>query len=231
MTKKLYIIHGWTYTIEPWTQTVGILQAQGYEVVQLRVPGLTAPSEKSWTVDEYVSWLREQLQHEEHPIVLGHSNGGRIAMHYDVAYPGHLSKLILLSSAGIEVAQRRISLKRRVFRVAAKLLAPLKHVPFASKVVYRLLGSDYGAAPPHMKVTLANMLASDKLFDASNVTAPTSILWGEADTVTPVSMARALNGSIKGSTMKLLPDWKHAPYITHPTELAEELVQVLEQSS
>lgn len=228
---KLFIIHGWAYSIEPWQNTVDNLREQGVEVVQLKVPGLTEPSNEIWTVEKYVAWLGEQLVHEDHPIVLGHSNGGRIAMHFDVEHLGKFRKLMLLNSAGIEIRSERLSVKRRIIRIAAKLLKPLKHIPGLKKLVYRLLGSDYGNAPKNMQATLAHMLASDRSFDATKVTAPTSILWGEADTTTPLAMGKKLHQLISQSTLKTIPDWHHAPYRTHPEQLATEILKILEDTA
>lgn len=225
---KLYIVHGWAYSIEPWSQTVAYLRQHGVEVVQLKVPGLTAPSDKIWTVDDYVEWLKGELAGEDRPVVLGHSNGGRISMHYDAAYPGHFGKLILLNSAGIEVAPQKLSRKRQLLKMLAKVLAPLKHIPGLKKIVYRLLGSDYGSAPDNMKKTLANMLASDASFDASRVTVPTVIIWGKEDTTTPLSMGRALHEQIQNSSLVIMPEWQHAPYRTHPEQLAKEILRALE---
>lgn len=228
---KLYIIHGWAYSIEPWQQTVDRLRASGHDVVQLRVPGLTEPSEAVWDIDGYVDWLHKQLSGEDRPIVLGHSNGGRIALHYLRKYPDGVSKLILLDSAGIEVAEGRLSIKRRVLKLAAKLLKPLKYIPGLRKIVYRLLGSDYGQAPANMQKTLANMLSSDRGFSAKSVTVPTAILWGADDRVTPPSMADKLHSQIAGSTLKIMPAWRHSAYMTHPNQLADEIEHAMESLS
>ena len=229
--KTLYIIHGWAYSIEPWQQTVDWLHERGIEVRQLRVPGLTEPSDDIWTIDGYVQWLRGQIADDPSPTVLGHSNGGRIAMHYDTTYPNHIAQLLLLNSAGIEVGSQKLSAKRRIVKTIAKALAPLKHIPGARKVVYRLLKSDYNNAPENMKKTLANMLASDKDFDASKVTAPTAILWGEADTTTPLAMGKKLHSDIQNSSFVSFPDWRHAPYRSHPTQLAEAIYAALRKGT
>lgn len=227
MNQTLYIVHGWTYSIEPWGDTVADLRARGVNVKQLRVPGLTTPSDEVWTIDMYVRWLRDELAGDPAPTLLGHSNGGRIAMHYDIEFPGKIKKLILLNSAGVEVDSQKLSIKRRVFRIAAKILAPLKKVPGARKIVYRLLKSDYNHAPENMKKTLANMLASDRNFDASRVTAPTAILWGEADQTTPIAMGKKISTEINNSTLQTFTDWRHAPYRTHSRQLAQAIFDTL----
>ena len=43
----LYIIHGWTYTTEPWNGTIAALKKAGINVKMLNVPGLTSPIRES----------------------------------------------------------------------------------------------------------------------------------------------------------------------------------------
>ena len=74
----LYIIHGWTYTVEPWKNTLEILRENGITVKMLNVPGLTEPSKKVYTIDDYVKWANQEIP--DGAIALGHSNGGRILL-------------------------------------------------------------------------------------------------------------------------------------------------------
>ena len=63
--KKLYIIHGWTYTVEPWAKTIELLKKDyGITAKMLHVPGLTTPSNKIWTIEELVK-TNESKSHEE----------------------------------------------------------------------------------------------------------------------------------------------------------------------
>ena len=228
MVKKLWIIHGWTYSIEPWTSVVSILRSKGVEVTQFRVPGLTSESDAVWDIDGYVEWLHGELEGADRPIVLGHSNGGRISLNFLKKYPNRFEKLILLSAAGINVSNQKISLKRRVFRLGAKILKPLKYIPVVRKVVYRLVGgSDYDNAPANMKKTLHNMLESDKNLDLSNINTSTAILWGREDHVTPLAQGRKMAHDLPGATLKEFDGWAHAPYITHPVELAAAILEEL----
>ncbi len=228
--RTLYIIHGWTYTIEPWTSVVSILRSKGVEVRQLRVPGLTSESDKVWDVDGYVQWLAGELKSVKQPVVLGHSNGGRISLNYLKQYPDSFSKLILLNAAGINVSNEKISLKRRAFRIAAKILKPLKYIPLVRKVVYRLIGgSDYDRAPANMKKTLHNMLESDKNLDLADIQTPTAVLWGKNDPITPLAQGRKMAHDLPQATIKEFDGWAHAPYITHPVELAAAILAAMEE--
>ncbi len=215
---KLYIIHGWTYTTAPWTRTIGLLEKKGIKVEMLHVPGLTTPSKKVWTIDDYVKWADRNIP--KGSIALGHSNGGRILLNLCSEKPDKLKHLILLDAAGIY----EISNKRDVVRTISKKMSFLKHVPGLTKIWHKLTGStDYARAPENMKRTLSNMLESDRSLDLSKVLTPTSILWGAADTVTPPRQAEMMHVRIINSTLEIFPDWTHAPYLSHPVELAKAI--------
>ncbi len=217
---KLYIIHGWTYSLEPWNNTIKALKEQGIEPKILKVPGLTTPSEKTWTIQDYITWAEKNLP--DNSLALGHSNGGRILLNLATKYPKKLGGLILLDAAGIYEP----SAKRTALRKLAKAAAPLKHIKPLRKLFHKFLGaSDYDRAPENMKRTLHNMIMSDQHLDPSKITTPTQIIWGEADTVTPLRQAKKLHTLIKNSTLTTIPNWTHAPYINHPKPLAQKIAK------
>ena len=224
--KDLYIIHGWTYTVEPWKKTLEILKEKGIKFEMLNVPGLTSPSKKIWTIDDYVSWANKNIP--DNAVALGHSNGGRILLNLCSKNPEKLRKLILLDSAGVYEKSR----KRDILRKVSKLGAPLKKSKLISKVFHKLIGaSDYSNAPENMKKTLSNMLDSDKNLNLEPVSTPTIILWGEKDTVTPPRQAKVLNEKLKNSKLKFYKNWTHAPYISNPPELASAIITALKEES
>ena len=221
--KTLYIIHGWTYTVEPWTKTIEILRDKyKIEVKMLHVPGLTEQSQKVWTINDYVRWAKRELPDDA--VVLGHSNGGRILMNLTIKHPKKLSYLILLDSAGIYEK----SLKRDILRGLSKAFGIFKRVPILRKVFHKLVGaSDYAHAPENMKKTLANMHESDKNLDPSRIKVKTSILWGENDQITPLRQGKKLHELINNSTFYSSDKWRHAPYIDDPKGLAKAINEVL----
>ena len=217
--KTLYIIHGWTYTIEPWNRTIKILNDKyQIKVEMLHVPGLTDPSKKVWTIDEYVKWADSLLP--EDAIVLGHSNGGRILLNLLSRQPDRVSHLILLDAAGVYEPSK----KRDILRKLSQILAPLRRVKILRKIIHKMIGAgDYDKAPENMKKTLTNMLDSDRNLDISKVKVKTDILWGEMDKITPPRQAKKMHQLIKKSRLKLFPNWTHAPYIVDPEGLAKTI--------
>lgn len=221
---KLYIIHGWTYTVTPWARTIALLEKQGISVEMLNVPGLTAASKKVWTIEEYTRWADRNIPNGA--VALGHSNGGRILLNLCSEKPEKLSHLILLDAAGVYEA----STKRDFIKSLSRKLSFLKNIPGLAKLWHKATGaSDYARAPENMKETLANMLDSDKKLDLTKVVVPTSILWGADDTVTPPHQAEIMHESIKNSTLEIHPGWTHAPYLSHPDELARAIFRAFKK--
>ncbi len=216
----LYVIHGWTYTVAPWENTIRYLREQGVIIKMLNVPGLTSPSDKVWTIAEYAKWADENIP--DGAIALGHSNGGRILLNLLSQKPNKLKKVILLDSAGIYEESKKRDLNRKI----SKIMAPLKKIKLMRKVYHKLLGaSDYDRAPENMKKTLTNMLDSDINLDISKVTTPAVILWGKADNVTPPRQAEKMHQLLPNSILEFHEKWTHAPYICDPKGLARAILK------
>lgn len=222
--KKIYVIHGWTYTVEPWAKTIEILKKEyKIDVEMLNVPGLTTNSKKEWTIEEYRDWADKNIPADS--IALGHSNGGRILLNLCSEKPEKLKHLILLDAAGVYEESK----KREISRKISKLFAPLKKSALLRKIFHKLVGaSDYERAPENMKKTLANMLNSDKKLDISKVKTPTTILWGEKDTITPLRQGEKMHKLIEGSEIQTYKNWTHAPYICDPAGLSRAINKVME---
>ena len=218
----LYIIHGWTYTVEPWDTTLKLLKNAGFRIKMLNVPGLTESSQKVFSIDDYVKWANEQIP--DGAVALGHSNGGRILLNLCAKKPKKLQHLILLDSAGIYEPSRKKQLVEKI----AKIGKPLKKIPLVNKAFHRLTGTtDYSRAPENMKKTLVNMLESDKNLDFSKVTTPVFILWGKKDTTTPPRQATTMYEKLPNAELKFYANWTHAPYISDPEGLARVIKNLI----
>ena len=228
MSRKvdLYIIHGWTYTVEPWDRTLAILKKAGFNVKILKVPGLTEKSDKVFSMYDYMKWADAEIP--DGAVALGHSNGGRILLNLCAAKPNKLKCLILLDAAGIYEPSK----KKQLINLVAKIGKPFKKIPFFDKAFHRLTGTtDYSKAPDNMKKTLANMLESDKELKLDKVTTKTCLLWGKKDTITPPRQAIKMYERLPNAELKFYTHWTHAPYISDPDELAKALINLLKRIS
>ena len=229
--KKIFIVHGWTYTTNKWDEFVAILRSAGFEPMMLQVPGLTEATDKVWTLDDYMEWLKEKLQNQDNPVVVAHSNGGRIAIALAAKHSQIISRLILVSSAGIRHNELPIKIKRAVFGTAAKLGKKITSSTLLRKFLYKLAGeNDYKNATESMRKTMANLISIDLTSELSKISTPTLIIWGANDKATPVSDGKLMQKLITGSKLHIIEKAAHSPHFTHAKEVSEKILNFIKQN-
>lgn len=231
---KVFILHGWTYQTDTWQPVLDMLRARGIDFEFLNIPGLTdhaTPTPKNgWTIDDYVEWLRHTTRAYEKVILIGHSNGGRISMAFAAKYPEKVERLILEDSAGIPARGLR-ALKRDMFKVVAKLGAPLAKFDLLRKILHTVAReNDYQKATPEMRKTMVNLGSVDYTPIFEKITAPTLLIWGEHDTTTPLAAGEEIHQHIRGSRMHIIQGARHSPHITHAKEFVDVVVAELSQT-
>lgn len=228
--KKVYIVHGWAYSLDNWTAFCQQLKDAGITPVQLHVPGLTTPSKKVWDIDGYVAWLDDELKGEKHPIVIGHSNGGRIALAYAQKHPGRLHQLILIGSAGVVHDEPRQRMKLKALTIVSKIGKPLAKVPIIKKVFYKLIGAqDYRDAAPNMKKTMQNMLQANKEIKLDQINLPVTLIWGRNDGFTPLGDGQTMERELPQAKLHIINDARHNPYFTHVDQTVAFVLEALKE--
>ena len=227
MKQKIYIIHGWTYDLDKWDVFVDELRDTKFEPILLKVPGLTTKSDKVFTINDYESWLDSELKSATGKIiVMAHSNGGRIALHYIARHPDTIEQLILVDSAGVE-AGKKLGLKRKIVAPLAKIARRFVVSPKYRLAVYKFLkATDYHNAPENMKQTMQNMLRADDGFNEkiAKIKTPTLLIWGRHDQLTPLRSGQDM-AQLLGAKLHIIDDARHAPFNTHP----KDVLQIVEE--
>ncbi len=228
---QIFIIHGWSYNLDKWQPIMPFLKAQNLEPILLKVPGLTTPSDKVWDIKGYIKWLDGELKGEPNPIVIGHSNGGRIALSYAQANPGRLKQLILIDSAGLAEHSLIKKTKLGILSGLSKIGKPLARIPLLRKVFYKVIGAqDYYQAPPNMRETMQNMLFADSKLDLTQINLPTTLIWGREDNITPLKDGKKIAKLLPNSSLNIIDRAKHAPQATQPEMVAELIKNAIETS-
>src|SRR5579872_4248381 len=136
---KIVILHGWTTTTEKWNVFLSILETHHISYELLQIPGLTQETNRVWTMDDYVQWLETKIRKEKEKItILGHSNGGRIALAFAAKYQDKIQSLILIDSAGVYQNHFFIRMKRILFQNTAKIGKKFTQALFLRKVLYKV---------------------------------------------------------------------------------------------
>jgi pimeloyl-ACP methyl ester carboxylesterase len=226
---KIFILHGWAYNVEKWQPFCDLLNKQGIETVFLKIPGLTAPLETVWGLDDYVAWLKKIVDKEEGKVMLlGHSNGGRISLAFAAKYPQKVAHLILIDSAGIYHNELPIRIKRTLFKAIATLGRKLQQSERLRALLYKLAREqDYHKASPVVRKTMRNLLSVDLKKSLSQITCQTLIIWGAQDRITPLNDGKALEQGIKNASLHIVPEAKHSPQFTRPREVVKIITKEL----
>ncbi len=171
----------------------------------------------------------------ERPIVLGHSMGGFIALDYGIRYAARAGGLVLLSTMARFDLERLVE---GVRRVAGDEVAELARRDYGGDEITdaewarvyaafgpRVLSGDELARrvrnPAVGEPGMARMRALDLTADLARITAPTLVVVGELDAVTPIEAAQEiLHGLALGiGRLEVIDGAGHFPWLDQPDRL------------
>ncbi len=226
---KIIILHGWTKNLDKWNEFLKILKEKGLEYEFPKVPGLTEKLYKVWELGDYIKWLNNIVAKAKGKVILmGHSNGGRIALAFANLYPEKIDKLILLDSSGIYHNELPLRIKRFIFKTIAKLGKNLTSSSSLKNLLYKAAReSDYKDLEENIKKTMINLITTDLKPLLSEIKTPTLIIWGREDKTTPLSDGKLMHHLIKNSKLEIIENAKHSPIFTHPEQVANLIINNL----
>lgn len=231
----LLFLHGWSQTLHSFdTLTPAFLN--NFRVVRLNLPGFGGselPSE-SWGIGEYVHFVQDfchKLQIEPYTLV-GHSFGGRIIIKGVSENVFHPKKIVLIASAGIATHK---TLRARLFLVISKVgniglyFLPRKAREHLRKRFYGIVGSsDYiNANNPILKGMFLKAIREDLTDSARLISAPTLLIWGKQDIVTPYSDGKRLHDLISGSKLEVFEESGHFVHQEEQEGTAELMMEFI----
>ena len=205
--KDILLLHGWGQNIE-MMKPIGDNLCNNFKITILDFPGFgesEEPKEK-WNIEKY-SLLLEKFSKElniKKPIVMGHSFGGRVGIHYSSKNP--IEKLVLFGSPCIRIKEK--------LSLSVKILKFLKRLPGMNsfgEYMKKYIGSrDYKAASPIMRQTLVEVVNEDLSKYAREIEEPTLLVWGEHDTEAPLKDAQELEKIMIDAALIVLPGTHYA---------------------
>jgi len=224
---SLLLLHGWGATKELMTPVAERLP--GYRAVIPDLPGFgaTPGPPQAWGVDDYAAWVLTLLDRLgiDSAHVIGHSNGGRIAIALAAAHPERIGRLVLTDSAGIRprhgfrhhVRVRAFKLLRAASRwswLPARLRRGLEQ-----RVAHR--GSeDYRAASGTLRSSMVRLVNADLRPQLAQLSSSTLIIWGEQDRETPLGDARIMERLIPDAGLVVFEGAGHFAYAEQPDRFA-----------
>lgn len=220
------LLHGWGDKRQTFTSLSDSLQ-KTYRVTALDLPGFggSEPPKEVWDLTNYAKFLESfcnKLQIKP-KLVVGHSNGGALAIHAIATKKLNTDKLVLLAPSGVRNTK---ILKRAVIKTIAKTgkLATF-WLPLAARrrlqmKLYGTVGSDMLAAP-QLKETFKRTVRQDIQNDARNLKLPALLIYGSKDTATSLKeVGEPLARCIEGSKLVVIPGAGH--FVHHDAAVAVE---------
>lgn len=214
---SIVALHGWARDSSDWNATL-----RGYDALALDLPGFgntPAPAAAIGSpgyaelVIEALDALAAGAGDAAKPVVLmGHSFGGRVAIHVAARRPDLVAGLIL---TGVPLFRRDGAAAKSpaVFRAARALN---RRGLIADAVMDRMrdrYGSpDYRASSGVMRsvfVTVVNETYDGPVATVAASGIPVWLVWGERDTEAPVSVANRIHEKMERSALRVVPGSGH----------------------
>lgn len=231
--KTVVLLHGWGDSSEG-LKGLRMHLAKNYQVIALDLPGfgISQVPPTAWGLSEYGQFVESFLKKigvKDVWAVIGHSNGGAIAIR--AVGRGWLNpdRVVLLAAAGIRGEYKG---RNRVYRMVAKSgKIASKPLPKAVQIglrkkLYTTIGSDMLVAE-HLQETFKRIVNDDVRADAPKVLVPTLLIYGEADTQVPVSYGELYHELIPDSTLEVLPSVGHFVHVERPQVVQNAITRFL----
>ena len=213
-----------------------------------------------YSVAAYANGMRDLLSvlDIERVTVIGHSLGGGVAMQFAYQFPQLVERLILVGSGGVttdvNLGLRLASLPGGGEALALlRLPVVLPTLQTAGRVLGTVLGSTgVGRDLPNLLRILADLpepTASaaftrtlravvdwrgqvvtmlDRCYLTESV--PVQLIWGEQDSMIPVSHAALAHAAMPGSRLDIFPESGHFPFHDHPDRFVELVEQFIDST-
>ncbi|MDD6467206.1 MAG: alpha/beta hydrolase [Erysipelotrichaceae bacterium] len=212
MGKQVVILlHGWGMDHMVMRPFMEHLETD-FRVISFDLPGFGKSSEMDggWSVFEYAQWLYEaceQLQ-VRNPILIAHSFGCRIALWFSLVYP--VKAMVLMGAAGIKSKKNKFQKWQEIeYHIIKYVYRFLKQDQRLQQLQNRHGSLDYRQASVNMRKTLVKCIHLDLTPYLSSISAPTLVIMGENDTVTPVWMGQVMEDLMMDAALIVFDQGDH----------------------
>lgn len=205
---QVLALHGWGRDRKDFDRVL-----VGLDAVAIDLPGFGASPAPVTAVGAsgYAGILAPILDEFNEPAVLvGHSFGGRVAVHLALARPDRVGRLVLLGVPLLhrtEVARTAPPLPYRVVRALAKL--GLINDDRMEQARQRYGSADYRAASGIMRDVLVKTVNESYEAELDQVRQPVRLIWGADDTDVPLEIAQRAMGHLSGAELTVLEGVGH----------------------
>lgn len=237
-------LHGWAANHHVFDHLIQALPSD-YTYLNLDLPGHGAIDDypDAFDIVAIADQLAEQIPNQTH--LVAWSLGGLIAMYIAARHPHKVKSLVLTSTfakflysedylAGLKTPAlaKMIDLFGADYPKYMKQFLQLQmmYSPDNKDMVEQLIPAitQYGC-PSALKDALSAIEKSDARGILPKIHAPTLLIFGNKDTITPVAMAHYLQENIANSSCYIVDKAAHAVFLSHETEFIDTITPFWKQ--
>ena len=187
------------------------------------------------SIEKLTEYVKDFLDHKgiEKASLCGNSLGGQVAIDFCLKYPARTHKLILTGSAGLfeqslTGGELPKNTKEFIREKALEIFYDGRHV--TDELIDRVHTMLLDRSTVRFLLKIAKDTRDYNVrSELTKIKAPTLIVWGANDKITPPSVAQEFQSLIAGSQLIFLERCGHSPPIERPQQFAELLRDFLEK--
>lgn len=227
--------HGWGQTHQNFAPLAQSFQQAGTHIM-VDFPGFGASPapEQVMGTEDYADAMAELLKAKglKKVIWVGHSFGCRVGIQIAARHPDLIAGMFLIAAAGLKRRRpphKAIYLKARIYLFKTlKKLIPLKLIN-EEWLRKTFGGGDYKNVSGVMRSIFVRVVNEDLSDPARHIGCPVTLLYGTADTETPLDTGMRLNKLIAGSDLVQLEGQDHYSVLSGGRHLvAHSLTEFIE---
>lgn len=218
--QALVLLHGLFGALSNWEGVVNAFKSD-YRVIIPMLPIYEMPIKEAGLegLRQFTEGFVQTMQ-LNNLIIMGNSLGGHVGLLYALHNPDKVSRLVLTGSSGLfENTMGGSYPKRGSYEYIRERVAYTFYDPaVASKELVDEVFETTKSIPKCMRiVAIAKSAQRNNLAaELHRITAPTLLVWGLNDTITPPMVAHEFNRLIPGSQLQFIDNCCHAPMMEHP---------------
>jgi len=217
----------WVLALPGWVRTHRDFDAVlvGLDAISLDLPGFGAAPrpDLAWTTADYAEHVAPVLdQMAPRVVVVGHSFGGRVALHLAAARPDRIAALVLTGVPLVRppgATPRAPALRYRVGRALHR--RGLLRDTWMEHLRNRYGSEDYRRASGTMRDVLVKAVNETYQAQLAGFAGPIELVWGANDDQVPVSVAEAAMASCREPSLSVIPAVGHFLPLEAPEALIE----------
>lgn len=241
----IVLIHGFAASVEDWALNVNAL-AKNHRVYALDLVGFGRSDKPDikYNGSLLAKFIKDFMhtQNLDKAIIMGHSLGGAIALHFTIEYQDMVDKLILVGSGGFD---KKVTFNLRLLSAPVigdiimhflnrKLLTKfMRQMAYHQDVISEQLIEPFvqifqlpGTKKSMLAISRGHMNIFGVKADAlklilanlANIKVPTLLVWGKQDPVVPIAHANFAMQHLPNAELHVFDQCGHLPQMEYPEQ-------------